>query len=164
METTILDLFHAIDALDWESVKAALEDRVEIDYTSLFGGEVSTPAREELIESWKGIVPGFDATQHLLGPIRIEERGADRAVAETHVRAYHYLEGSVWMVAGHYRIGLSRTEARWKVAGIHLEVFYQEGGPDLLSRAQERALAFPRVSGRARSGRSPTSGSEPGSR
>lgn len=156
MESTILDLFHAVDALGWERVSAALADRVEIDYTSLFGGEASTSTREEVVESWMGIVPGFDATQHLLGPIRIDEGGEDRAVAEAHVRAYHYLEGSVWMVAGHYRIGLTRKDAAWRIDGIHLGVFCQEGGPDLLSRAQERALAFPRLSGRARTERSPT--------
>lgn len=153
MERPILDLFHAIDALDWNGVSAALADRVEVDYTSLFGGEAGAPTRDELIESWKGIVPGFDATQHLLGPICIEETDANRAVAETHVRAYHYLEGSVWMVAGHYSIALERTDAGMRIAGIRLDVFYQEGGPDLLSRAQERALAFPRVSGRARTSR-----------
>jgi hypothetical protein len=95
-------------------------------------------------------MPGFDATQHLLGPLRIEERGSDEATAETHVRAYHYLEESVWMVAGHYRIALKRKDAVWRIAGIRLDVFYQEGGADLLARAQERALALPRVSARAR--------------
>jgi hypothetical protein len=153
MESTILDLFHAIDALDWEEVRSALDDRVEVDYTSLFGGEASAPTGDELIESWQGVVPGFDATQHLLGPLRIEERARDAASAETHVRAYHYLEDSVWMVAGHYRIALTRRDGAWKIAGIRLDVFYQEGGPDLLARAQERALAFPRVSGRDRSER-----------
>jgi hypothetical protein len=153
MESIILDLFHAIDALDWDGVSDALDDRVEIDYRSLFGGEAGSPTREDVVESWKGIVPGFDATQHLLGPIRLQEQGEDRAVAEAHVRAYHHLEGSVWMVAGHYRVGLARKESGWKIAGIRLEVFYQEGGPDLLARAQERALAFPRLSGRARTER-----------
>ncbi len=153
METTILDLFHAIDALDWDGVRSALDDRIEVDYTSLFGGEAAHPTRDELIESWQGIVPGFDATQHLLGPLRIEERGRDAAAVETHVRAYHYLEGSVWMVAGHYRIALTRRDGGFRISSIRLDVFYQEGGPDLLARAQERALALPRVSGRARSGR-----------
>jgi len=152
MELTILDLFHAIDALDWAAVEAALDDRVEIDYRTLFGGEASTLTSEEVVESWKGIVPGFDATQHLLGPIRIVEKGDNRADAEAHVRAYHYLEESVWMVAGHYRIALRRTDAGFRIAGIRLDVFHQEGG-DLLPRAQERALAFPRLSGRARSER-----------
>ena len=153
MESTILDLFHAVDALDWDGVKAALDDRVEVDYRSLFGGEASSPTRDELVESWQGIVPGFDATQHLLGPLRIEDLGTDGGAAETHVRAYHYLEESVWMVAGHYRILLKRRDTGWRIAGIRLDVFYQKGGPDLLARAQERALAFPRVSARARSER-----------
>jgi len=153
VESTILDLFHAVDALDWDGVKAALDDRVEVDYRSLFGGEASSPTRDELVESWQGIVPGFDATQHLLGPLRIEQQGGDACVAGTHVRAYHYLEESVWMVAGHYRIALKGKDAGWRIAGIRLDVFYQEGGADLLARAQERALALPRVSARARTER-----------
>jgi hypothetical protein len=149
MESAILDLFHAVDALDWERVGAVLDDRVAIDYTSLFGGEASTVTREELLLTWQALLPGFDATQHLLGPLRVVEIGAD-AVAECHVRGYHHLEGSVWMVAGHYRIDLRKRGETWRVSGIRLDLFYQEGESDLVARAQERALAFPRVSGRAR--------------
>ncbi|EQD78505.1 hypothetical protein B1B_00687, partial [mine drainage metagenome] len=62
-------LLHAIDALEWPRVRSALADRVATDYTSLFGGSPAERTADELIRVWEGLLPGFDATQHLTGPI-----------------------------------------------------------------------------------------------
>ena len=77
---TVTGMLHAIDALDWKAVRSALADRVEMDYTSLFGGKPSIQNADDLVLGWQGLVPGFQATQHLLGPIlvRSRRRGGDR--------------------------------------------------------------------------------------
>jgi len=46
--------------------EAAFADSVVIDYTSLWGGEPATITPAELMASWRGIVPGFDATYRWL--------------------------------------------------------------------------------------------------
>jgi hypothetical protein len=140
----VAQMLHAIDAVDWKAVRAAFAERVDVDYTSLFGGEPTNQAADDLILGWQGLVPGFEATQHLLGPIAVCRQGAG-AVAETHVRAYHYVAaGRVWMVAGHYAFRLLRQKS-WKIAAITLTTYYQEGNLGLLDRARERAKTSPRA-------------------
>ncbi|MFO7276014.1 MAG: nuclear transport factor 2 family protein [Pseudomonadota bacterium] len=135
---TIQDLvsrmLFAVDALDWGSVRATLADELSIDYTSLFGSSPERLAADVLIDRWKGLLPGFTATQHLTGPIVVTFEGANEAVAETHVRAYHYFDGAsggTWMVAGHYTISVRKTSEGWRITGIRLALIRQEGNVDL---------------------------------
>ncbi|MER9962141.1 nuclear transport factor 2 family protein [Mesorhizobium sp. M0045] len=65
---------------------------VTTDYTSLFGGAAATSGRDALIAQWQGLLPGFDATQHLITNIIVEGAGND-AVARSHVRAAHWITG-----------------------------------------------------------------------
>src|SRR5688572_27568251 len=96
-------MLHAIDALDWAEVRACLADEVRTDYTELFGCEAETVTGDELVTRWQGLVPGFDATQHLTGPVLAEKDGSG-LLLRTHVRGYHRVEGaeggSTWAVHG----------------------------------------------------------------
>lgn len=142
IESAITRMLFAIDKLDWRGVRAELADDVRIDYTSLFGGSAERLKADALLQRWQALVPGFDATQHLTGPIIVTARNAQGATAETHVRGYHYIEGEagdVWMVAGHYVMQVARTSAGWKIAGIQLDVYRQEGNRNLVPLAMERA-------------------------
>ena len=49
--------------------------------------------------------------------------------------------GDVWMVAGHYIVQLTRGDDGWAIAGITLQVFYQEGNLRIPQIARERATA-----------------------
>lgn len=137
-------LLHAIDDADWTGVRACLADEVRVDYSELFGGEAETVSADELVKRWQGLVPGFDATQHMTGPCLVEE-GANGLVVQTHVRAYHRLGDAVWGVHGHYVVPLQRTPAGWRITGITLRMFYQEGDRDLPALAAERAATSPRA-------------------
>jgi hypothetical protein len=137
-------LLHAIDDLDWDGVRACLADEVRTDYSELFGGEPETLPADELVARWKGLVPGFDATQHMTGPCLVGERDGG-LLAQTHVRAYHRLGDDVWGVHGHYVVPLERTAAGWRIGGITLRMFYQEGDTGLPAKAAERATVSPRV-------------------
>jgi hypothetical protein len=86
----------------------------------------------------------FDVTQHITGPI-VVQLDDDGALAQTHVRAYHQVKGApggdLWVVAGHYTVRLVLADERWKIAGITLQVFYQEGNlaiPTLRERRLRR--------------------------
>lgn len=139
---TITRMLFAIDTLDWPAVRAALADEVETDYTSLFSGSIERLKADTLVQRWQSLLPGFDATQHLTGPI-VVNIGKDRtAVAETHVRGYHYIETespSVWMVAGHYVMRMEQTAAGWRIASIRLDTYRQEGNRNFPAMATERA-------------------------
>lgn len=141
-------LLQAADDLDWTAVRDCLADDVRTDYSELFGGEAETLSADELVKRWQGLLPGFDATQHLLGTGLVEEREGGLTV-RTHVRAYHRIAdaegGAVWGVHGHYVVPLELSAAGWRIAGITLRLFYQEGNTGLPALAAERAATVPRA-------------------
>jgi hypothetical protein len=145
IQDVIATMLGAIDRLDWSAVGAAFAPTVAIDYTSLFGGSAETLPVETLIERWRGLLPGFEATQHLIGPVIVTGNGGPAATAETQVRGYHYLSGAdggpVWMVAGRYRFALERRDGDWKIGAITLDLAYQEGNRGLPETAQARVAA-----------------------
>jgi hypothetical protein len=145
-------MLQAIDELDWPVVRACLADEVHADYTELFGGEAETLSGDALVQRWQGLVPGFDATQHMTGPCLLEEGPDGRLRVRTHVRGYHRIAdaegGPVWGVHGHYAVPLERSGDGWRIAGITLRVFYQEGNTELPALAAERAGQSPRAARR----------------
>jgi hypothetical protein len=144
---TVTSLLHGVDTLDWTRVRGALTDEVRIDYTSLFGGSPARIAADQLIVNWRALLPGFDATQHIIGPVIVRQAG-ERAEAETTVRGYHRVKGAdggdIWMVAGRYDMQLEQSGGRWRIAAITLSTYYQEGNLALPAVAQGRAVSEPR--------------------
>jgi hypothetical protein len=142
-------MLQAIDELDWPGVRACLADEVRADYSELFGGEADTLSGDELVGRWQGLVPGFDATQHLIGTGLVEEDGDGGLTLRTHVRAYHHIAGAdggaVWAVHGHYVVPLEHSPTGWRIAGITLRMFYEEGNTGLPALAGERAAGSPRT-------------------
>ena len=144
VQERVTRMLHAIDRVDWAGVREAFTPSVRVDYTSLFGGSVETLPIDTLLTRWKALVPGFQATQHLIGPVILLENAGPTLRAETQVRGYHYLagaEGGVWMVAGRYVFAMERSPGGWRIAGITLEVAYEEGDRRLLTIAQARVAA-----------------------
>jgi hypothetical protein len=134
-------MLHAIDALDWDGVRAAFAEEVDTDYTSLWGGEPAVVSIDDLIAGWQALADGLDATQHLTGPI-LTVNGR----LETHIRASHWLDGEGWTVFGHY---IARVEDG-RIAALTLQTYQQEGNRDIPDRA--RALT---AGGQARRTRRP---------
>lgn len=152
IERLVQRMLWAVDRLDWPSIRGAFAARVRVDYTSLFGGEAQDVAADELLAGWRTLLPGFDATQHITGPVIVTLTGDGAATAETHVRGYHHIagdrsgaiagaQGGTWMVAGHYVMGVRRENEDWRIAAITLQSFWQEGRLDLAKLATERVEA-----------------------
>jgi SnoaL-like domain len=136
-------LLHAVDTLDWDTVRRCIATEIATDYTSLWGGEPQTLTVDQLLAWWQPFATGFDATQHLTGPIAVVEADEPHAIAVTTVRAYHHIAqdaGPVgtWMVAGHYEVSLDRGSDGWKVGGITLTVAYEDGDRALVDVARRR--------------------------
>jgi hypothetical protein len=130
----VVTFFHAVDDRDWTAVRAGLAEEVDTDYTSLFGGSPERVPADDLVERSRGLLPGFDGTQHLLGPLVV----TGTRVA-CNVRGYHALDGAVWTVAGRYTLSMVPDGDRWRVGGIVLRVSYEEGDRSLTATAAERA-------------------------
>jgi hypothetical protein len=140
----ITRMLHALDLRDWQAVRDAFADHVDVDYSSLSGEPAANVHGDTLVGGWRSFVGAFDATQHLTGPCTAVERDGG-VLAHTHVRGYHHIAGAaggaVWIVAGHYVIRLVHRRAGWRVVGLTLKVLYQEGNLELPAIARARAAA-----------------------
>lgn len=140
-------MLHAIDRLDWPVVRQPFADRVRVDYSSLSGQPAADVNADDLIRDWGALLPGFDATQHLIGHVLVS-RDEQSTIAETHVRGYHHIDGvaggNTWMVAGHYTLRFVERPGGWSIITLTLTVFYQEGNLALPDLARSRAASRPR--------------------
>ena len=134
MSTTdaVVRFFHAVDRRDWAAVRAGLGDEVATDYSSLFGADPEQVSGDDLVAQWQGMLPGFDATQHVLGALVAGAGGT----LECNVRGYHHLDGETWMVAGWYVLTIASDG---RLAGITLHTAYETGDRGLVEKARARA-------------------------
>ena len=140
IESLIARMLQAVDRLDWSAARETFDDAIEVDYTSLFGGQPERLATDVLIERWQSLLPGFDATQHITGPV-VTSITNGMAVADTHLRAYHYINdapGGSWTLVGHYTLGARRTAQGWRLTRLRVDVYRQEGDTHLPALASAR--------------------------
>lgn len=133
----VVAFFLAVDRRDWATVRAGLADQLRTDYTALSGGEPEELSAETLLDRWQALLPGFDVTQHHLGPLgRLSPTGWGCAV-----RGHHRIGDREWMVAGSYDLELERAADTWQITAITLHVSYVTGDTDLPAEATARAAA-----------------------
>ena len=136
---TVTAMILAVDLRDFAAAERLFAPRVNVDYTSLWGGSASETARAELIGAWRGLLPGFDATWHELGEIDVRRAGA-RAHAGCAVAARHWIGGEVWLPRGRYEFELV-DEGAWRITAMRLVLTEEIGDRGLVARAQARAAA-----------------------
>jgi hypothetical protein len=145
IQTAVTRMLHAIDALDWQTFRAAFEPQLRLDFTSLFPGQPETVTIDTLLSRWVPFAHGFDATQHLIGPVVLVRSDGRTATAEAHVHASHYIAeaegGPLWIAAGHYEWTLQRCESSWTIAGIIFTLLFQHGNRRLPELATARGPA-----------------------
>ena len=135
----VVTMLHAVDDLDWDAVRACFAGEVATDYTSLWGGEPETLTADQLIGWWRQLAPGFDATQHLIGPVVVTEADQATVTCTTNVRAYHRIDDATWMVAGRYVVRVVRSgESGWRIAAVTLRHYYEDGDRGLVDAATKR--------------------------
>ncbi|HNV47748.1 MAG TPA: nuclear transport factor 2 family protein [Spirochaetota bacterium] len=142
IEETVNGLFIGVDERDWTRVKNTMSGTVLLDYTSMAGGKPATLAPDAIIDSWKGILPGFDATHHQLGNF-VVTRKADAVMVFCYGTATHYLKNksnnNVWAVVGTYEFVLKKVEGLWKISSMKFDLKYIDGNTSLPSLAMDRA-------------------------
>lgn len=142
-EQAVIFTFIGADKRDWELVRTCFADEVLLDYTSMNGGEPVQTSPEEIINSWKALLPGFKATHHMLGNF-ITEIENDKAVIFCYGTATHYLptvdNQNVWTVAGEYVFELTRQE-EWKITRMRFNFKYMDGNLELPALARKNITA-----------------------
>jgi len=133
--------FIEIDDNNWKGIESNLSDTVYWDYTSIFGGEPTNLSANQIIDSWKSILPGYDDTHHQLGNYLIEF-DSNMAKVFCYVTATHYLENetqdNILIVAGSYEIEFRKINDSWRITGVKFNYKYMDGNNDLPNLARER--------------------------
>lgn len=145
-EAAIATLINSVATLadngDFETLESLYANEIQIDYTSLFGGEVQTFTPEGLMTAWASVLPGFDQTHHAISNIQIQIDG-DRATATADFTAVHYLNRDYWEVSGQYLYQFVRQPDRWAVEAMTLQLSDEVGDRTLLERAAAQATENP---------------------
>lgn len=127
-----------VDAREWEHLERLFSDPVDVDYTSLFGGDAQRLSPSELVGGWRTLLSRLDATQHLLGGHVIALDG-DRATCAANVTGTHILAnstgGSRWTVGGRYDFALERADNRWRISGLTLTLRWADGNRHIMDAA-----------------------------
>jgi len=143
LDTTIIQVINTMamtaDNRDWQHCQNTFAENVYVDYTSMAGGEPATILADDLIASWKGLLPGFTATQHLIGShvITVDK---DVATCQAHFQATHILDDDTWTLGGKYDFKLAYNHGNWKITAITMTALWSVGDQArLLQLAAERA-------------------------
>ena len=127
-----------IDARDWDALERLFDDTVQVDYTSLNGGDPQSTTPGELIGGWRGVLDQLDATQHLIAGHVIVLDG-DHATCGAAVQGTHVLGNAsgapIWTVGGRYDFGLVRTAAGWRIRALTLTVQWATGNQHVMQLA-----------------------------
>lgn len=127
----------AVDLAAYDLAERAFAERIVVDYTSLWGGEPSTMTPTELMTSWRGIVPGFDATWHQLFDVEAEVSG-DTATATAFVDGRHWIGDKLWRPVGNYIWKLEKRDGSWKVTHMTFAMTEEIGDRAVATEAMER--------------------------
>ncbi len=127
-----------VDVRDWDGVQSYFAPQVTVDYTSLFPGKVETIPRETLIQRWKALVPGFDATRHILTDVEVDVQGT-KASGTARIAATHFLGADRWTPYGHYKYAFQKSGGNWKISALTYLSEREEGDRSLVERATARA-------------------------
>jgi SnoaL-like domain len=125
------------DVRDWQRVSLLMADQVTTDYTDVFGGQIVTTSREDLVEQWRTTFQGFDATQHQITNVSVSG-GGDEASTLSHVRAIHWVDGRSWTIGGVYTHRLERGPNGWQIAFMAIQRLYEEGDRGVFDAASRR--------------------------
>jgi len=136
---TVLAMVTSVDVREFDVLRRLFAPQVLLDYRSLWGGEAQTQTPETIIQSWRRVLPGFDATWHELGDIAVSFTG-ERAQATCSVDARHWLGQQIWRLKGRYELSLEGGK-RWRISALTLELSDEQGNRKLVEQATARAMS-----------------------
>ncbi len=126
----------AVDAKSWPLARSFFTETIDVDFTSLTGGEPATIPADGLIDGWSGNLTAEKTSFHLRGNHRVIFDGPDAAILHSHGYAWNRMESGaaaenggdpLWEVWGTYEHGFVRTEDGWRVDAMRFEATAQRG-------------------------------------
>lgn len=130
------------DTGNFESLEKLYAPEVEMDYTSLAGGQVALKSPQTIMTEWAGILPGFDCTRHAVSQIQVSSNG-ETATATANVTADHWVNDMHWQVTGTYLYRLVKEQGGWYITAHQFNLKGEQGSRDVFGPAIEKAESKP---------------------
>jgi len=125
------------DAKEWPELEEVLAETVELDYRSLFGGNLETLSRADVIARWKSQLAPL-RTQHIITNLHITIKPDNTAECAANVLATHVQandgQNSMWTVGGRYDFRLAQENGQWRIYAIKLTAIWTTGNPNILNQ------------------------------
>jgi fermentation-respiration switch protein FrsA (DUF1100 family) len=123
-----------VDRRNWQGVIDCFADEVLLDYRAMVGEEPAKLKPEEIARAWRGLLTGFEMTQHTVTNHKVTIKD-NKAEVFSYVSAVHYLPNELGKdtgtVIGYYNHHLMKTSAGWKVDQMKFTPTLIEGNMDL---------------------------------
>ena len=142
IKTIIESVGTLADTHNFEALEALYAPEVEVDYTSLAGGERELKSAKTLMTEWASVLPGFDRTRHAVDNIQVSTNG-QTATATADVVADHYVGELFWQVQGDYHYRLEKKEDVWQITAHTFNLKEESGTRDVFGPAMANAEANP---------------------
>jgi 3-phenylpropionate/cinnamic acid dioxygenase small subunit len=130
-----------LDTRDWKLFRSCFTDEIEVDFTSIMGGEPRRVSADRWAEAARRTVGGLAATHHMITNHVITVEG-DEATCIAYVQAQHYLPNdkgeSTQTMGGYYTNRFVRTADGWKIRSCKLTVTWNIGNWHIFTLARER--------------------------
>ncbi|HTK20010.1 MAG TPA: nuclear transport factor 2 family protein [Mucilaginibacter sp.] len=130
----ITNIFEGADERDWKKVKSSFAKDVLLDYYSMSGNPAAVLSSNDIINAWKGFLPGFDLTHHYVTKFHIEQSDGV-AKAQFSGKADHFINGESWIVEGTYDLELVISGDDAKVTKFKFNLQKQSGDTGLSQKA-----------------------------
>lgn len=139
--STINRLFRSVDSWEWDEVAGCFAKEVLLDYSSMSGEAPVRLSPQDIVNNWRALLPGFQATHHQLGNFEVNVRRGEATVF-CYGTADHYLPndqgGDLWQVTGSYDFHLVGEGEHWKIDQMKFNFKFQQGNAELPALAQQR--------------------------
>jgi 3-phenylpropionate/cinnamic acid dioxygenase small subunit len=130
-----------IDMRDWTLYRSCFTDDLEIDFTSVFGGEPRRVKADRWVETVRRTISGLKATQHMITN-HVITLADDEATCVAYVQARHHLPndtgGGDQTMFGYYTNRFARTPDGWKIRACKLTVTWNTGNWHIFDLARRR--------------------------
>ena len=105
-----------VDARDWDAAEALFCEQVDLDYTSLSGGEPQRLSPADMVGAWKTNLDRLEATHHLIANHVVAIDG-DVGTVAANVTGTHVARGAVGMRCGRSAAATTCASAARPAAG-----------------------------------------------
>ncbi|MEM1075734.1 MAG: nuclear transport factor 2 family protein [Pseudomonadota bacterium] len=128
----------AVDAKEWAIARSFFSDTIDVDFTSLAGGEPARIVADALVAGWAANLTEEKTSFHLRGNHRVTFEANGSATMQSHGYAWNRLErgalpdngnDALWEVWGTYAHRFVKTEDGWKVNAMTFTATAQRGNP-----------------------------------